>query len=137
MNKYVGLGFVLKMNTTAIAGIRGMSHSEASGVAVDATVEDDLSASDRFMRKLGGLVDPGSLTLNLAYDPADTTQRSLNSALASGTTQSFEVMFPTTTISESFSGIVNGVGQEIPFGELVTCQVRIDKSGNPGFSIST
>lgn len=134
MNKYVGLGFSLKVNSTAIAGIRGLSHSEASGTAVDVTVLDDLSTSDRYMRKAGGLVDPGQLTINLAYDPADATQKTLKALLSSGVESSFTVVFPTTTITESFNGIVNGIGREIPFGELVTCAVRIDKSGLPGFS---
>jgi hypothetical protein len=133
-NKYVGLGFTLKLNSTAIAGIRGMSHSEASGNAVDITVLDDLSTSDRYMRKAGGLVDPGTLTLNLAYDPADATQKTLKGLLDTGTPATFTVIFPTTTISEIFSGIVNGIAREIPFGELVTSTVRIDKSGAPGFS---
>lgn len=136
-NKYVGLGFTLKMNSTAIAGIRGISNSEASGTAVDITVMDDYTTSDRFMRKAGGLIDPGAVTLQLAYDPADATQHSLQQKWRAGSTQGFTIVFPTTTLTETFSGIVNGVGREIPFGELVTCSVRIDISGDPGFKSTT
>ena len=136
-NKYVGLGFSLKVNSTVLAGIRGMSRTEASGTAVDVTVLDDLSTSDRFMRKKGGLVDPGALTMELAYDPGDGSQCALRALLASGVESSFTVIYPTTTISETFQGIVNGVGQEIPFGELVSSSVRIDVTGNPGFKTST
>ena len=133
-NKYVGIGFTLKVNSTAVAGIRGMSHGEAAGSAVDITVWDDLSTSDHYMRKAGGLVDPGSLTLNLAYDPADATQKVLTGLLGSGSTAGFTIVYPTTTITETFSGFVGSVGREMPFGELVTATVRIDKSGAPGFS---
>jgi len=133
-NKYTGLGFVLKVNSTAVAGIRGMSHSEAAGSPVDITVWDDLSTTDHYMRKAGGLVDPGSLTLNLAYDPADATQKTLTTMLGSGSTGTFQVIYPTTTILETFGGFVGSVGREMPFGELVTAAVRIDKSGPPGFS---
>jgi len=130
-NKYTGLGFVLKMNSTAIAGIRDMSHSEASGEAVDVTALDDLSSSDRYLRKKGGTVDPGSLSLDLVYDPADATQQALQTALDSGSTQGFVIVYPTTTVTEAFQGIVNGKGVEIPFGQRVSCSIRIDKSGNP------
>lgn len=133
-NKYTGLGFALKVNSTAVANIRSMSHSEASGNAVDITVLDDLSTSDRYMRKAGGIVDPGSLNLVLAYDPADATMQTLRNLLNSGSTAGFTVIFPTTTITETFTGIVNGIGREIPMGELVTASVRIDKTGVPGFS---
>jgi len=136
-NKYVGLGFTLKLNSTAIANIRSMSHSEASGNAVDITVFDDLSTSDRYMRKAGGIVDPGSLNLTLAYDPVDGTMKTLQGLLNSGSTATFTVIFPTTTITEVFGGIVNGIGREIPMGELVSATVRIDKTGIPGFSTST
>jgi hypothetical protein len=111
-----------------------MSHSEASGNAVDITVWDDLSTSDHYMRKAGGLVDPGSLTLNLAYDPADATQKTLTGLLGSGALSTFTVVYPTTTIIEVFTGFIGSVGREMPFGELVTATIRIDKSGPPGFS---
>lgn len=133
-NKYVGIGFALKINSTTVAGIRGMSHSEAACTPVDITVWDDLSTSDHYMRKAGGLVDPGSLTLNLAYDPADTVHKTLATMLASGSTGTFVIIYPTTTILETFSGFVGAIGREMPFGELVTATVRIDKSGLAGFS---
>jgi len=133
-NKYVGLGFTLKLNSTAIAGIRSMSFAEASGTAVDITVFDDWTTSDRYLRKAGGAVDPGSLNLTLAYDPADATHKTLHQLLNTGVASSFTVIYPTTTISQVFNAIVNGIGREIPFGELVTCSVRLDISGNPGLS---
>jgi predicted secreted protein len=133
-NKYVGLGFSLKMNSTAIAGIRSISIGEAAGTAVDVTVIEDLSTSDRYMRKAGGLVDPGALNLTLAYDPADGSHKALAGALHSGVASSFTIIYPTTTITQVFNGIVNALGVELPMGELVTCSVRIDKTGLPGFS---
>lgn len=136
-NKYVGLGFSLKMNSTVIAGIRGMSNSEASGEAVDITVMEDYTTSDRFMRKAAGLIDPGSLSLQLACDPNDGSHKALIDKWKGGSTQGFEIVFPTTTIIESFSAIVNGVGREIPFGDLVTYSVRLDVSGDPGFTETT
>jgi hypothetical protein len=133
-NKYVGLGFSLKVNSTVVAGVRSISHTEASGTAVDITVWDDLSTSDHFMRKAAGLVDPGSLSLNLAYDPADAQHKVLQGLLASGSSATFIIIYPTTTILETFGGIVGAIGREMPFGELVTATVRIDKSGVPGFA---
>ena len=133
-NKYVGLGFTLKLNSTAIAGIRSMSMGEAAGTAVDVTVMEDLTTSDRYMRKAGGLVDPGALNLTLAYDPADGSHKALAGLLHSGVVSSFTIIFPTTTLSQSFSGIVNALGYEVPMGELVTCTCRIDKTGLPGFT---
>jgi hypothetical protein len=133
-NKYVGIGFTLKINSTTVAGIRGMSHSEAACTPVDITVWDDLSTSDHYMRKAGGMVDPGFLTLNLAYDPADAVHKTLATMLASGSTGTFVVIYPTTTILETFAGFVGAIGREMPFGELVTATVRIDKSGVAGFS---
>ena len=130
-NKYVGLGFTLKMNSTVIAGLRDMSHGEASGDAPDVTSYDDLSSSDRYIRKKGGLVDPGALTLDLVYDPEDASQAALQAALDSGSTQSFTIVFPTTTKTESFGGIINGKGAEIPFRQRVSCSIRIDKTGKP------
>lgn len=130
-NKYTGLGFTLKMNSTAIAGLRDISKGEASGEAVDVTSYDDLSTSDRFLRKKGGLVDPGAVTLDLVYDPDDDSHQALAAALASGTTQGFEIIYPTTTKKDSFTAIVNGLGQEIPFGQRVSASVRLDISGVP------
>lgn len=133
-NKYVGIGFSLKVNSTVVAGIRGMSHTEANATAVDITVWDDLSTSDHYMRKAGGLVDPGTLTLNLAYDPSDAQHKVIQGLLASGSSATFVIVYPTTTILETFGGFVGAIGREMPFGDLVTASVRIDKSGPPGFA---
>lgn len=136
-NKYTGLGWTVKLNSTAVANIRSISHSEASGSPVDVTVMEDMTTSDRYMRKKSGVIDPGQLNLGLAYDPVDGTMKALQALMDSGSTATFTVIAPTTTITEVFGGIVMGLGREVPWGELVTASVRIEKTGAPGWSTLT
>lgn len=136
--KRVGLGTVLAVDiagtTTAyvtVASVRSISRSGGAGTVIDVSTVDD---TGYFMQKRGGRIEPGQVTLELMYDPADTSQKSLNAIYESRAVAQWKLTFGSTSLFETWQGFVNAVGVEHPFDGAVTSSVTIEVTDDPGFS---
>ena len=138
--KQIGLGASLSVkgttaSTTAytvIAGIVSMPGPDAAGTAIDTYT---LDSTDNFVTKLRGSVDPGDMTLVLAYNNSDASSKQLGTLFADGTLMTFKVEYPSTAATaESFEGFINGMGRAIERDAMITRPVTITVSGDPGFA---
>lgn len=110
--------------------IIGISGPGASGEAVNTTT---LDSTDNYETFVGDTVDPGEVSVELAYDPTHATHTRLNTYLGSRVAKTYTVT-DSTGNAESFSAIVNGVSREIAQKDMNKSTVTLKVSGNPGFS---
>lgn len=71
------------------------------------------------------ILDPGEVTANIFYDPAELTHADLTNLLTTPTTASWKIVFPTTTFVISFGGSLttfeqNGMDVEGTLGASLT-----------------
>lgn len=136
MGKYVGIGTTLSVSTSsgtlAIAQIRSMSQTESTATEIDLST---LDSSGAFREYKAGLLDPGGLTMDLAYDPTATSHQRLVTYYKARANKTWTITYATTdTNAHSFEAFVAGVGNEIPLDDLISCGITLRKSGDFGFS---
>ncbi len=136
MAKIIGYGSVL--TTTSSTGtlehgqIRSISGPAGSASDVDTTCLDSTSNFRTFAR---GPVDPGEVTLTLAYDPALDTHKRIGTYYANGTVLNWTVYHGSSTgATDIINAYVSSMGREIPLDDLITCEVTLKASGNPNYS---
>ena len=129
MAKLLGLGTVLKCSTAGtttygvtVGQIVSIDGPNASAADVDVTTID---AGTQFRQFKRGMVDPGELSLSIAWDPSTSDQKALNALLRNGTTAKWMMIAPTTTIYEEFDGYVKGIGRSIALDQMTVSPVTI------------
>lgn len=138
MAKTLGYGTVLILcssdNTTEnnVAFVRSISGPGVSGSDVDTTT---LDSSSNYRTFVGGLLDPGEVTFNLAYDPTAATHALIAHLMGERHTAAWKVALGSSggTLT-TFSGHIKGMGREIPLDDLVTCDVTVKVTGKPGYT---
>ncbi len=109
------------------------------------TVKLDLMA-DIYDTKSRGSVDPGQVKFDIAYDPTDGNSTKLASllgssfaTLASGV-PSWKLTYPAvgtnSAQTETFSGFVAGLDRKAEKNNMVSAEITIEVSGDPGFPTS-
>lgn len=133
----VGNGTVLSVSTSTGSMSISKIH-DINGPAATAEMADVSSFGDTYRQYVSaGIIDPGQVTLECWYATTDTTQWTrLSGYMESGAAKTFTVDFSTTAAgdTETFSGIVQSIGQAIPMGGGVNRTVGIQVIGDPGFS---
>lgn len=92
--------------TTALANIVKIGTGEYS---VDTHDVSDMSSTDKFKEFIGGMIDPGSITLELNYNKSNVTTILSTSAVGIGISRGWTVAIPAgtgTTASVSFTGFL-------------------------------
>jgi len=131
MAKQIGFGSALKKGATALGQIMEISREASEANEVETTT---LDASDRFETYIAGLINPGSVKLKLMYDPSDTNLKAWMAEHEAGGSTTYTIVYPTTTITQSFTAFVKSVGAEIPLKDAMTCDVTLKISGDPGWT---
>lgn len=142
LTKRIGFGVTLECDPT------GGSSLVALGAIVDGidggegkTDEVDTSIlTDKFKTKSGAQIDPGTVSFQIAYDPADTeSTHILTGLLSSSAIANWQVAYPIigTEIQQkdrAFLGFVSGFKVSRKKANLVIADVTITISGDPGFA---
>jgi hypothetical protein len=141
LTKRVGLGVILNCDPTG--GITytalGSIVDHIDGADAKTTVYDSSLLTDKFTTKGGAQIDPGSVTFTIAYDPLDTsTTTVLTALLASSAIAGWQLLYPIigTEVQqkEPFKGLVSGFKRGVKKGAMITADVTISVSGDPGFT---
>lgn len=130
MGKAIGFGTALKKGATALGQIIEISREASEAGEVETTT---LDASDRFETYIAGLINPGSVKLKLAYDPSDTNLKAWMAEHEAGGSTTYSIVYP-NAVTQTFSAFVKSVGAEIPLKDLMTCDVTLKISGDPGWT---
>ena len=137
----IGFGVVLNCDPTggttyAALGaiVDGLDGGDAKTTAIDTTI-----LGDKFMTKGGGQIDPGEVTFTIAYDPLDAaTNLVLTTLLGNSNVAHFQISYPAVggsgATTETFFGFVSGYKRTIAKDKMITAEVTITISGDPGFT---
>ncbi len=144
LQRRIGLGVVIAADDASAGNyvnlasvVEGFEHGGAKAKVVDASI-----LSDTYERIGKGQVNPGEVTLMIAYDPsANTTAARLAALLAItgfDTGTNFKVTYPAcgsenAAVNKTFKGYVTSLGLSVKRDKLITQSVTIAVDGDPTF----
>lgn len=120
-----GQGTIFKRNNSPVGEINSITGPGKSRDSIDVTRLED---TDGYRQFIGGLRNPGTLTLNMNFTRANYLL--LNEDFESEDRQDYEIVLPdeeNTTFS--FKGLVTELPLSIPIGDKITVDVTIQISG--------
>lgn len=128
-NTKIGYGTTVSVGGTVIGELMNVSGPSISADPVDVTV---MSSPDGYRQFIQGLRDGGEVGLELKKYAGDSGQAAAYTALNSGTADTWVITFPTAmACTWTFTGIVTGYEDDIPFDDGVGLNVTVKVSGKP------
>lgn len=120
-----GQGTIFTRNSSALSEINSIEGPGKSRETIDVTRLEDV---DGYRQYIGGLREPGTVTLNMNFTRANYDL--LNADFESDDVQEYGIHLPDVdeTIF-SFSGLVTELPLSIPIGDKITTDVVIQISG--------
>jgi len=121
---------------TKVAGVIGMPGPDGSGDDIDTSTIDNATNFKTFAR---GQVDPGEMSLTLAYGSTDASQKQLGTLYSSGLIVSWGFIFSSTAAASTdwdantMDGYVKSMGRAIEKDAMITRTIGIKITGDPGF----
>jgi len=139
--KEIGLGCTLEVGTsagsttfTAVAGLLSFSGPDGTADDIDTSNMDDAN----FKTFKRGQADAGECALTMTYGSTDASQKTLAGLWKSGKIVNWRVSYPTTaTPKDTFDGYVKGMGRAIEKDAMITRNVSMKITGDPGMQAST
>ena len=136
MAKTIGYGSVLAVTTTtgvtSIGQVRSVSGPGVSANDVDTTTMD---SSSNYRTFTCGLLDPGEVTFEVVYDPANVSHKRLAEYMGNLASKTFTVYHGSTDgDADAFSAYVKGMSREIPLDDVISCDFTLKVSGKPAYT---
>jgi hypothetical protein len=140
--KRIGLGCSLSMTPTTasssyttIAGLISLPGPNASADDIDTSTIDNTTDGTFWKTFARGQVDPGEMSLTLAYGSTDASSKKLGTALKDGLKRKWKIVLGSTVTgaTEIFVGYVKGMGREVSKDAMIIRTVTIKVSGTPAF----
>lgn len=133
MANYAAYGSLLKLSGTTVAGVTNIGGPGLTLETIDVTNHSSASAWREFV---GGLKDGGEVSLDIVFDPAETTHKNASGGLlyllttrASG---SFSLTFSDTGGTVwSFTAFVTSFEPGAPVADGLTAAVTLKITGAP------
>ena len=124
-------GVTLQYTVGSPTNMSGVSNVTAiSGPGGAASVIDVTNLASTFKEKLMGLPDEGQISLNLNFDPDDTSHQALRGARASRTRTEFKLTLTDATPSTgTFWAYVLSFALDIGVDKQVTAAVTLEVDG--------
>lgn len=125
-------------NFTTIAEVRSISGPSMTTDILDVTSHESQFGVREFK---AGLIDPGELTFDLAFQPGEPTHGSrvgLQRDQLDRTVRTYHLVFPPTIgFTWEFLGIITGLPLTFPIDEVITASVTVKITGLPDFEFAT
>lgn len=132
MTKYFGYRSIIATSTGELAQLRSINGPGMSFGDVDTTCMDSTTNYRTFVPALG---DAGEVTLTMAYDPTAASHKVLARAAQNRTTKVWTIYHGSSAgDTDTFSGYVKAIGRTIPMDDLITADVTIKITANPGYT---
>jgi hypothetical protein len=78
---------------------------------------------------LGSTKEPGTCDVKCFYTPGDTSQIAIEAIKNAGFAVNFQVIYPLTLGTATFSGIVESVTRALPLSKVATLDIKVKISG--------
>ena len=121
---FSGQGTIFKRTSTPVSEINSITGPGKSRDTIDVTRLED---TDGYRQFIGGLRNPGTVTLNMNYTAAGYAL--LNGDFESDDLVEYSIELPDGKGTFTFNGLVTEVPVSIPIGDKVTVDVTIQISG--------
>lgn len=116
---------------TSLGVIRSEVKRDPGGV----TVVDDSGHGSLYKRTSPGMIDMGTVTFTLYYQPTETAYTTLHSLWIGRTKRDFKITDPNTAGSEEqFVGFVTNLSRAYPIDDMMTCDVSVQIDGEATFT---
>lgn len=115
---------------TAIANVTNVTGPGLTRSTIDVTAHD---SPDNHMEFIGGLVDPGEVTFDIHYDPAQ--HDTLIADLEDVDPRNYQVVFPDATASTwAFAAVMTGFEPSAPVDDKLSASLTFKVTGKPTIS---
>lgn len=125
-------------NFLTIAEVRSISGPTFTTDILDVTSHESQGGVREFK---AGLIDPGELTFDLAFQPGEIThgiKAGLQRDLLTRRVTNYHLVFPPGIgFTWQFFGIVTGLPLNFPIDEVITASVTVKITGLPNFEFQT
>ncbi|MFJ2707854.1 phage tail tube protein [Streptomyces sp. NPDC087428] len=129
-----GFGTVLKRGDgeepevfTAIANLTNVDDGGRTRTTIDVTAHD---SPNQYMEFVGGLIDPGEVTVDINYDPA--VHDVLEADLEDTDPRNYQIVFPDTAETTfSFAAVMTGFSKSAPYDDKLSGSLTFKVSGKP------
>lgn len=116
---------------TAIGEVKGINGPNMSSSVVDVTNFDSANNTREF---IASLIDPGEITFDVNFLPANTAQQSLTTDMTSRVKRNFRVVWSdAASTTWSFTGIITGFGVSAGIDDALSASVTIKLTSFPSF----
>jgi predicted secreted protein len=115
---------------TTIANVTNISGPSRSRETIDVTAHD---SPDGWMEFIGGLKDGGEVSLDINYDPAETTH-DLDDDFDDAVPRAYRIVILPDTEDEytwTITGVMTGLEDEFPYDDKMARSMTIKVSGKP------
>ncbi len=131
MNKISAFGTALKRGAVEIAGVKSIS---GPGISVDTEDVTTHGQSHYWEEVIATIIRSGEITLDIVYDPADSTQKyaagGLLHDLVSREAVTYSLVFPDTgTTTWTFDAFVTGFEPSAPVDGSLAGSVTLKPTG--------
>lgn len=113
-----------------IANVTNIGGPERTRETIDVTSHD---SPDQYMEFIGGLKDGGEISLDVNYDPAETTH-DLDDDFDDTTARNYQIVILPDTEDEhtwAIRGILTQLGDEFPYDDKMGRSMTIKVTGKP------
>ncbi|MFD3657034.1 phage tail tube protein [Streptomyces sp. NPDC058620] len=115
---------------TAVANVTNVEDAGRTRNTIDTTAHD---SPDQYMEFVGGLVDPGEVTIDVNYDPA--AHDTLEADFADKDPRNYQLVFPDAdTTTFAFAAVMTGFSKSAPYDDKLTASLTFKVSGKPTIS---
>jgi len=129
MTKFAAFGTALLMDGTEIAAVTNIGGPGLSLDTIDVTSHDQTSAWEEMAVTI---LRQGEMTLDLVFDPAETTHADLLANLVGRGYESFELQFPDSAYTEwTFNAYVIGFEPSMAVDGALTASCTLKITGVP------
>lgn len=114
---------------TTIGQVRSISGPTTTATVQDVTTH---STAGNWMEKLAVLIDPGTLSFPINYDPADATHQFASGMWADMialTDRNFQTVFPAAMGQLDYGGFVTGHSFDVPVDNVLAANIEISIDG--------
>lgn len=129
-----GFGTILKRGDgeaveafTAIANLTTVEDGGRTRNTIDVTAHD---SPNQYMEFVGGLIDPGEVTVDINYDPA--VHDTLEADLEDTDPRNYQIVFPDPAETTfSFAAVMTGFSKSAPYDDKLSGSLTFKVSGKP------
>ena len=126
-DKISAFGTILTMNSDDIAFVKGISGPGLSVDTEDVTTHDQATAWEEVV---GTILRSGEATLDLVFDPGETTHAGILAGLVGKAAEAFELKFPDASQTMwEFDAFVTGFEPGAPVDGALTASVTVKLTG--------